>query len=619
MGKSGVALVFEVNKGEKITITKLNFIGAKKLSKSDIEKDLANKEEDFLGWMPWRNSGEASIEQLEFDGFRAKNSYMEHGYLDAKVSDPLMRVDFGSYKAQIDYKVEEGEQYRIDNVEVSHTIKEIKTSKLTSLLRLKKGKIFNVKLMRKDMETIKEEVGNFGYAFVKVAPNMHQNHEEHTVNIQYMIREGEKVTINDVIISGNDSTKDRVIRRYLYLAPGDLFNARDLKDSKGALGRTGFFEKIDIQSQRVSSNKINLLVKVKETATGSISLGGGYSSFQGVMLNASYGEKNTFGSGITTNLGFEISKISKNYNLAFTNPKVWDSKYSLGVNFYKKNYEYYNFTQDQLGGSLSIGREFWRYFHASMGVGYVNNQSERNNDNIIGADGNVSFIDSFGLYNDKYSKSSLFASFSFDNTDDFYVPRNGMLSAINLEYASLKGDDFNATIGSGQENGYGDYFKITGKYGIYYGMEDWIDYDLIFRFKARGTFIFNGKNEKLPIGEKLFMGGAGSIRGYDPYSLSPTLSNDSSFGFGLGGKKRTSFSLEASVPLSESAKMRLTGFYDYGFIGEDNLNEVQRSSTGVVLEWQSAFGPINLIFAKALDAKSSDRTAIFEFSMGSKF
>jgi len=158
--------------------------------------------------------------------------------------------------------------------------------------------------------------------------------------------------------------------------------------------------------------------------------------------------------------------------------------------------------------------------------------------------------------------------------------------------------------------------RINTKFGIYYGLEDWIDYDLILRFKSRTTVITNGSNEKLPIGEKLFMGGAGSVRGYNPYSLSPTSSNSL---FGIGGKKRASVSFEASIPLSVENKMRLTGFYDYGMIGENDFTEIQRSSAGVMLEWQSPFGPLNLIFAEALDDKPEDRTAVFEFSMGTKF
>ncbi|WP_373029148.1 outer membrane protein assembly factor BamA [Sulfurovum sp.] len=614
VGESSISLVFDVNKGEKIIIQKQNFVGAEKLVQNDLELDLANKEKDWLGWMPWRNSGEATVDQLEYDAYRVKDVYMRHGYLDAYVSQPLMRVDFGSYKAEVDYQVVEGVQYRVGTVGITQEVEGINTKDLKDNLRLKEGKIFNIKRMRKDISILEEEVGNLGYAFVKVAPQMHKDPEKKVINLNYVVQPGEIVTINDVIISGNDTTKDRVIRRYIYLAPGDKFSARDLKDSKNALGRTGFFEKIDVESQRISENKINLLVKVKETSTGTISAGGGYGSYEGLMLNASISDRNFFGSGINTTLGFEISKISTNYNLSFVNPKVWDSMYSLGLSLYKKEYEYIDYTQDQLGGSLNVGREFYRYFHASVGMGYVDNKSTIN-------DTNTTLFDNyyFNLYNDQYKKTSLFTSISFDNTDDFYTPREGMIAALNLEYAQLDGDDLNATELIEYPSGYANLLKTSAKVGLYYGLEDWIDYDLILRLKGRLTTISTDKDTYLPIAERLFLGGIGSVRGYNPYSLAPFNIEGDPYSGLKGGKHRASTSIEASIPLSEAAKMRLAFFYDYGMIGWDSFNEVTRSSTGVVVEWQSGFGPINLVFAYPIDEESYDNTAIFEFSMGTKF
>ena len=608
IGESSMAIVFDVNKGEKIIIEEQNFVGAEELVQNDLELELANKEKDFLGWMPWRNNGEATVDQLEYDAYRVKDVYMRHGYLDAYVSKPLMRVDFGSYKAKVDYQVVEGVQYRVGTIGITQDVKGLDTEDLKDELILKEGKIFNIKRMRKDISILEEEVGNLGYAFVKVAPQMHKDPEKKIINLNYVVQPGEVVTINDVIISGNDTTKDRVIRRYIYLAPGDTFSARDLKDSKNALGRTGFFEKVDVESQRVSADKINLLVKVKETSTGTISAGGGYGSWEGLMFNASISDRNFFGSGINTTLGFEISKRSTNYNLSFVNPKLWDSMYSLGLSLYKKEYEYIDYTQDQLGGSLNIGREFYRYFHASVGIGYVDNQSTINDAN------NTLFNDYyFNLYNDQYKKSSLFASVRFDNTDDFYVPREGMIAALNFEYGQLDGDDYNATQYPG---GFADIFKTSARVGLYYGLEDWIDYDLILRLKGRMTTIASDDDKYLPIAEKLFLGGIGSVRGYNPYSLSPL---DPTTNTRTGGKHRASASVEASIPLSEAAKMRLAFFYDYGMIGEDSLNEITRSSTGVVVEWQSGFGPINLVFSYPIDEEVDDRTQAFEFSMGSKF
>jgi len=617
VGDSSVSLVFDVNKGEKVIIEKTNFVGASEVDKSDLETELANKQKDWLGWMPWRNNGEASPDQLEYDAYRVKDAYMTRGYLDAEVSKPLMRVDFGSYKGEVDYQISEGIQYRVGTIGITQSVEGLQNEKLKEELILQEGKVFNVKRMRKDMVYLEEEVGNFGYAYVKVSPEMHKNPEAKTINLQYVIDPGQKVTINDVIISGNDTTKDRVVRRYVYLAPGDLFNAKDLKDSKSALSRTGFFDTVDIQSQRVSDTQIDLLVKVKETSTGTISAGGGYGSYEGLMVNASIADRNIFGSGINTTLGFEVSKISQNYNLSFVNPKIWDSMYSFGLSFYKNEYEYVDYTQDQLGGTMTVGREFFRHMHGSVGIGYVDNNSDINNiaTNVVQSI----------LYNDKYKKASFFLSGSYDDTDDFYQPREGVKAIINFEYASMDGDDFNKIF---YPNGYADILKPSIKVGLYYGLEDWIDYDLILRVKGRATYINRDKDGKLPTAEKLFMGGIGSVRGFDPYSLAPYFIDEFGQRNLIGGTERASGSIEASIPLSEAAKMRLSFFYDYGYIGSDSKffennplveTSLTRSSTGMVVEWQSAFGLINLVFAYPIDDEAQDRTATFEFSMGTQF
>jgi len=338
------------------------------------------------------------------------------------------------------------------------------------------------------------------------------------------------------------------------------------------------------------------------------------------MVNASISDKNIFGSGINSTLGFEISKISHSYNLSFVNPKVWDSMYSLGVNFYKKDYEYIDYTQDQLGGALNVGREFLRHFYASVGIGYVDNESTYNDDyNPIGI-----------FYNDQYEKLSGFASIKFDNTDDYYTPRKGFIAAANLELAQMDGEMLQENIARGY-NEFDDFSKVNARFGAYYGLNDWMDYDLILRFKARYTKIISRDDEYIPIAERLFMGGIGSVRGFDPYSLSPEVD-----GSRIGGTERFSTTIEASIPLSAAAKMRLAAFYDYGVIGSNSVpiandpitgvpradlefDDISRSSTGVVLEWQSPFGAINLVFAYPIDDKAGDQTATFEFSMGTKF
>ena len=600
--EDSIALVFNVNKGEKIYIDKINFAGAKKLDTDDLESSLANKEEDFMGWFPGLNDGVAHLDQLQYDGMRAKDTYMQHGYLDASVSDPLMRVDEGSYKADVSYQIKEGEQYRVSDVSIVGDTNLLDLRDIKDNLQVIKGKIFNIAKARKDKAYIHEQIANLGYAYARVEERFHKNTQNHTVSLQYIVRKGKKVYINDVLISGNHSTKDRVIRRDVYLAPGDLFSMTELKESKNTLGRRGYFENVNIEQERVDDQHINLLVKVKETPTGSIQAGGGYGSYQGAMLSASVSDRNVFGSGINTAVSFDVSKISVNYSLSFTNPRIWDSDYSFGVNLYRSEFQYVTYDQKSIGAGVNIGKQLTHNLFGSLNYQYSKNEATvvDNSDNILATHDYYSI---FPPEDSNYVKSMFSMGLSYDSTDDFYVPREGIILGGTLGYAGVGGDQ--------------KFIEARGRFGAYYGFEDVIDYDLILRYKVRGTAL--GDRGGIAIPEKLYMGGIGSVRGYEPYSITP-FSLDSNGKRKLkGGTKSLVNTVEASIPLSKAAKMRLAFFYDYGMIGQKSFNEIKKEGYGVSLEWISPMGPINLVFGRARNPAKLDRTSNFEFTMGQKF
>jgi len=603
--EDSIALIFNVNKGEKIYIENIDFAGAENLDTDDLESALANKEEDFMGWFPGLNNGAAHLDDLAVDGRRAQDVYMQHGYLDATVSDPLMRIDSGSYKADVTYQISEGEQYRINHINILGLVDGLDLEEIKSDFTAIEGKIFNINKLRKDKAHIEEEVANLGYAFVRVIPNFHKN-SDNTVDIDYKIIPGNKVYISDVIISGNHTTKDRVIRRDIYLAPGDQFSMTDLKDSKSALGRRGYFEKIDIEQERVDATHMNLLVKVKETATGSIQAGGGYGSYQGAMLSASLSDRNIMGSGINAGISFDVSKLAINYSLSVTNPRIWDSDYSFGANIYQSEFEYTTYDQKSIGAGVNIGKQLTRNLFGSLSYSYSENKATyADNNNSLTATENYNIL--FGPEDMNYEKSTFSIGLNYDSTDDFYVPREGIILGGSFGYSGVGGDQ--------------KFLDATAKFGAYYGLEDLIDYDLILRYKIRARMLKDQGNIATP--ERLYMGGIGSIRGFEPYSISTytdtTDVNGTTTRTFNGGTKSLVNTIEASIPLSKAAKMRLAFFYDYGMVGESKIDEVKKEGYGVALEWFSPMGPINLVFSKARNADELDRTSSFEFTMGQKF
>lgn len=595
LDNGSIKVTFVVNRGEEIVIEKLTYSGAKKLDDEDFDDVVANKEHEFMGWLWGRNSGEMSLRDLEYDNLRIKDLYMQKGYLDATVSQPFTRVDFDSYTAEMSYQIEEGEVYTISSVSFYQSKNVVAEDKLKEIISLKKEDVFNIKTFRNDASKIKTLVADKSYAFAQVIPDLQKNKVKHTVDVVFKIIPGEKVKIRNVFIDGNTRTLDRIIRRELYLAPGDMYSATDLKDSRNSLGRLGYFDSTTIEEKRVDAKTIDLVVKVKEAPTGSVQLGGGYGSYGGILLNIGVNDRNIFGSGINVGLKAEKSQLSHNYSFNISNPKLNDSDFSGRFSIFESAHEYDDYTVNSLGLSVGTGYKFTRHLSSYLGYGYSKNNYD------INEDIDTTITDTY--YFENYIKSSVSVSLSYDNTDDYYLPREGIILSQSVERAGLGGD--------------AEFTKARTSFGAFKGLDEYLDFDAILRYKARYNVILD--DGYVPLAEKFYMGGIGSVRGYEGYSLSPTVTDENGEERKIGGKQTFSNNLELSLPLIPAAKMRLLTFVDWGFIGENSLDEISRGGYGFGLEWFSPVGPIQLVFSNPLNQHNGDRTSAFEFTMGRRF
>ena len=589
-----VKINFIVQEGKNIIIKSLIIEGAKSLSFDKLREEIANRNEESFSWFFGQYSGEMKIKELELDRLKLKDYYMQKGFLDVKVSQPIAKIDFNRYRATVKFKINEGIKYIVKKVDIKidkQNLLDINNT-INNSLKLTANKYFNIKKLRQDIQKLKNLIANQGYAFVKITPDIDKKNGE--VSVTYNIKTGELVYIHDVIISGNRLTLDRVIRREIYLAPGDLYNLTDLIDSKRSLGRLGYFDEVDIKEKRISKNQIDLIVKVKEGRTGMFQAGGGYSTYLGLTFDVGINDRNVFGSGLGLGFSFQYSKVSTNYSITLTNPRINDSLYSGTFSVHRNKMEYSEYTVKDIGFGMSIGKKFQRHLHGSVGYQY-SDISYSDVDDDISLDETSSYI-----------KSSVSLSGVFDNTDDYYFPRSGVILSDYLELAGLGGD--------------AKFLKNTLSFNAYKGLEDIIDYDLILRYKSRLRLINDsvfGSDSYLPLNESLYMGGISSVRGYDPYSFP-----DRGIEKYKSIKALKSFtnSIEASIPLSKKAKLRLTGFVDYGWIGTERIDNIaDRGGYGMVIEWLSPMAPIQFVFARTFNDKETDSTSRFEFMLGRKF
>jgi len=605
---SAVGLVFDVKKGNKVTIKKINIVGNKKVPAKELTGKVVNKEAEFMGWFPGRSSGTANITQLKYDAMRVQDEYYKRGYIDAKVATPSLKVDPATSDATVTYRVKEGRQYKVSEVGLSMgRVAGLDAKTLRAELQLQKGKVFDVSKLRNDIKMISKKLADMGYAYVKVMPGFKKNARNLTMAVRYKVIPGKKVTISNVLVKGNKKTKENVVRRYVDLAPGDLYSYTALKESKKALSRTGYFEKAVIKPKKVSSTKMDLEVDVKEAKTGSFTIGGGYGSADGWMVDGSVKERNIFGTGMEVGASIDYSKVTQSYSLSLKNPRIFDSKYSFSMGIFKQESDYserdtYDHLaykkKDEIGAYLSVGHQFTHNIYASIGYSYKDVEYNDINTSYPG------YIP--GDY-DNYVKSSIIGSLIYDSTDDYYVPREGFYAKIGFEYAGLGSAPAGKRLA--------EFTKYDGKFAAYYGLRDQMNYDLILRAKLRASYIDHDTGKYVPVAERLYLGGASrGVRGFKSGTISPMTG-----GFRTGGYRSYAASIEASIPLSEASKMRLTFFLDYGQIGIDKFDITQKS-VGAQLEWRSPFGPINLIFAKAIDPdEAHGETASFEFNIGGKF
>lgn len=598
-----VMVTFVVNEGEEIIIDNLRYSGMNNLNSDKFQDSIANKQREFMGWLWGRNDGKMQVADLAYDHLRIRDVYMQYGYLDIDVKEPFSKVNFDNYTADMSYQIAEGEVYSVSGITIDQTKSVADEAAIRELIKLEVGKPFNIKTFREDAQRIKTLIADLSYAFVEVVPDLKKDKDKKSVEVVFKITPGDKVKIRNVIISGNNRTLDRIIRRELFLGPNDMYSLTDLTDSRNALGRMGFFDGNTIEEKRIDNKSMDLIVKVKEAPTGNIQIGGGYGSYGGILVSVAVDDRNIWGSGIDIGIKAERSELTSTYSFSISNPRLNDSDFSGSFSVYTSEYQYNDYTVLSDGINLGVGHRFTRYISGNVGYGFSQNSYTFEEDSDYRYD----------PYFQNYAKSSVTVGAKFDNTDDFYLPRNGIILSQSIEDAGIGGD--------------ASFVKSRTNFSAFKGLEEFVNFDLIARYKARLNYV--KELTFLPVAERFYMGGIGSVRGYESYSLSPKTKTDATAADGVrryGGEYSATNSFELSFPLVPKAKMRLVTYLDWGYIGTTekeengfNIENLSRGGFGAGLEWFSPVGPIQLMFSKPLAQEAGDKTAVFEFTMGQRF
>ena len=579
---------FQIDEGAKVRVKKITIIGNQKMPEKKIKKVMNTSEAGFFSFITKSGTYQEFIFQNDLNLILGQ--YYDNGYIQANITDSKVTVTGDKKWIYITIAVSEGEQFKVGKVDVQGDILTTKRE-LIEKVKTKSGDIFSRKTVGQDITKIVDVYGDEGYANADINPLTALNLENRTVDLTFDIHKGEQVYIEKVNIAGNVNTRDKVIRREVEVAEGELYSSTGIKRSRNNLRRLGYFEDVSITTQPgTTENKMVVDVEVRERPTGSFSIGAGYSSSDNFIFTGSISQRNLFGTGKILNLDATLSSKTQRYNLGFTEPWLFDKPISAGIDIFKVTREYADFTRDSNGFDLRFG--FPLYKRDTRG--YLTYKLEQVEVTDVAANASQLIKDQEG----KNMISSITAAVRRDTRDDFFFPTEGSVVNASVEFAGLGGDV--------------NFVKYVLE-GVRYFPMSW---DTVLATRGLVGFLQGYGGKESPVYERFYLGGINSLRGFATRSVSPKdpVTNEL-----IGGNSEALLNIEYVFPIFPEQKFRGVIFFDTGNAWDDSFLNDLRYSAGIGIRWFSPLGPLRLEWGYNMDRKEGEKASQFEFSVGSAF
>ena len=586
-GPKLVHVTFHVTEGPKVKIEEIDFVGNKAISDGALGKKMKeNKGKGFFSFIT--GGGTYKEDKFAEDAQLVTDFYRDEGYILAQVGQPQMKTledskDGKTRWIQLQVPITEGRKYAVGDFKFEGN-KVVNSEALRPLFKIEKGETYSQKKVKKGLEKAQEIYGSGGYfeftAYPDLQPrdvpkegdasagppappvgpaepatkNGNGKEEPPIVDVTMRVDEGKRYFINRITFTGNTTTRDNVIRRELRILEAGVFNTQALKDSVKRLNQLGYFkplegEAVDVQKTPNADNKVDIGLKFEEQNRNQLTFGAGVSQFDGFFGQLSFQTSNFLGRGETFSVTAQQGNRAKNYQVAFTEPFLFDRPMTAGVDLYSREIRYEGqFTQESLGGNVVFGFQVMPY--ARMFVNYSLEQVEVKDLNPLYRDplvlaGNPFLEDSLLIgEGGKRTVSKIGPSFVYNTVDHPIFPTSGSRYTLSLDWAGLGG---NVNFLNPRAEAI-RYFPIGAKRRTSLG------------FRAQGEYIAPyGSTIALPIFERLFLGGEYSMRGFDLRTVGP---RDPATGLVVGGNKSLLFNVEYLISIM--GPVRLVLFYDAG-------------------------------------------------------
>jgi len=589
-------LVYEIVEGGKIYIKSIEFDGNDFYSDWTLRGKIETSSRNILiSWLS--GSGKLNQEKLSGDSQRLEAFYHNSGFLQAQVGDPVVTNESDGGLV-VTFPIIEGERFKVGQVTIGgQTLPTDDTKKMMKFMLLHKETWFSREVMQEDIKSLQTYYSDQGYAHNQVEPRISgPDGDDNKLDVEFIVQPNNMVYFDRITIVGNDKTRDKVIRRQMSVVEGDKFSSSKMQASQANLMRSTYFEQVNVvPGPSDSDDKMNLRVEVKERPTGSFQIGGGYSNYNSLFGVIRLTQDNLFGYGRRVSVEANVGSKNSYFDVSFTDPWVFDIPLTMGLDLFKYQNKYDNYTKESTGAAVRAGYPVWGNF-------YLSARYSLEKIDIKDVDsGSSAYLTSMMDYS---TDSILTLTLRRDTRNHFFFPTEGTVARLSYAKASglLGGDtDFSRYEAEGAVWIPAPFFKgasVMAHGEIGYMKED----------SDRG----------LPTYEKYMIGGINSVRGYDWYSISPRDEN----GDTIGGEKMMAFNFELAFPILREQGLYAVAFYDMGNVwdssGKYSFSDLRRSYGGG-LRYLSPMGPFRIEYGRPLDREEDDSNGQWEFTMGSMF
>ncbi|MCF8209095.1 MAG: outer membrane protein assembly factor BamA [Rhodoferax sp.] len=604
--RNRVNLSFAVVEGEPAKINGLRIVGTKAFSESSL---LGLFDQDTGGWLSWyTKSNRYSRTKLNADIESLRSYYLSRGYLEFKVDSTQVAMSPNKQDIDITINVTEGERFVVSKIKLAGNFLG-KEEEFRSLIAIRAGEAYNADLVAQTTKAFTDYFGNFGFAFARAEARPDIDRTTNRVELTLQADPQRRVYVRRINVAGNDRTRDEVIRREFRQLEAAWYDGEKIRQSRNRVDRLGYFKEVALDTLEVvgSPDQVDLTVTVSEKPTGSLSLGAGVSSADGLGISFGFRQDNAFGSGNSLGVELNTSKVNRTLVFNTTDPYFTEDGVSRTIDLYQRSSKPYadlnSYSIETTGASMRFGVPFSDSDTVFFGAGVDRTTI------VPGSLLPLVYMDFANQFGYTSNALPLTVGWARDTRDSALVPSSGRIMRVNGEW-SVAGELL--------------YARATGQFQQYIPVSK----KVTAAFNSEIAIGAPTSGQAYPIFKNFYSGGLGSVRGFEQGSLTTAAQRaalTSTGSVATGGTKKVTFNAELLSPLpggGNDRTLRMYGFFDAGGIyGDDEaiqLNDL-RSSVGVGISWISPVGPLRLAFARPISKFEGDKIQGLQFQIGTSF